>query len=141
MTTDARQAGAEPQGAAPPHDGAEAIGDLYRVHAVGLVRFALLLVGDKATAEDVVQEAFLNLQRRWHGLRDYDNVVGYLRTAVLNGSRSVLRRRKRARLLPVRHDPPVWSAEAATIDNEERRAMLAAVAALLGAVAAVSATR
>ena len=37
---------------------AEGVDDLYRVHAVGLVRFALLLVGDRATAEDVVQDAF-----------------------------------------------------------------------------------
>ena len=34
---------------------ADAIDDLYRAHATGLVRFALMLVGDRSTAEDVVQ--------------------------------------------------------------------------------------
>jgi RNA polymerase sigma-70 factor (sigma-E family) len=109
---------------------AQAIDDLYRAHAVGLVRFALMLVGDQTTAEDVVQEAFLGLYRGWHRVRDPGSVLGYLRTAVLNGCRTVQRGRRRARLLRVPHDPPVWSAEAAAMDGEDRRAVLAAVARL-----------
>ena len=109
---------------------AEGVDDLYRVHAVGLVRFALLLVGDRATAEDVVQDAFLGLYRAWHRLHDPGNGVGYLRAAVVNGCRSALRRRNRSRLLRAQHDPPVWSAEAAAMDSEDRRAVLAAVARL-----------
>jgi RNA polymerase sigma factor (sigma-70 family) len=109
---------------------AEGVDDLYRVHAVGLVRFALLLVGDRATAEDVVQDAFLGLHRAWHRLHDPGNGAGYLPVAVVNGCRSALRRRNRARLLRVQHDPPVWSAEAAAMDSEDRRAVLAAVARL-----------
>jgi RNA polymerase sigma-70 factor (sigma-E family) len=109
---------------------AEGVDDLHRVHAVGLVRLALLLVGDRATAEDVVQDAFLGLYRAWHRLNDPGNGAGYLRVAVVNGCRSALRRRNRARLLRVQHDPPVWSAEAAAMDSEDRRAVLAAVARL-----------
>jgi RNA polymerase sigma factor (sigma-70 family) len=41
-----------------------------------------------------------------------------------------MRSRGRARLLRVPHDPPVWSAEAAAIADEDRRAVLAAVARL-----------
>jgi DNA-directed RNA polymerase specialized sigma24 family protein len=89
-----------------------------------------MLVGDQATAEDVVQEAFLGLYRAWDRLRDPDAVLGYLRTAVVNGARSVHRSRRRARLLRVPHDPPVWSAEAAAMDGEDRRAVLAAIARL-----------
>jgi RNA polymerase sigma-70 factor (sigma-E family) len=109
---------------------AQALDGLYRAHALGLVRFALLLVGDQTTAEDVVQEAFLGLYQGWHRIRDPGNVLGYLRTAVLNGCRSVQRSRRRARLLRVVHDPPVWSAEAAAMDGEDRRAVLTAVARL-----------
>jgi len=94
------------------------------------VRFALMLVGDQATAEDVVQEAFLGLYRAWDRMRDPDAVLGYLRTAVVNGARSVHRRRGRARRLRVPHDPPVWSAEAAAMDSEDRRVVLAAIARL-----------
>jgi RNA polymerase sigma-70 factor (sigma-E family) len=127
---------AEPRHAAEPAEpawarsAAEGIDAVYREHAIGLTRFALMLVGDQSTAEDVVQEAFLALYRGWHRLREPGNVVGYLRTAVLNGCRSVQRSRGRARLRRVPHDPPVWSAEAAAMEGEDRRAMLAAVARL-----------
>ena len=103
-----------PQAAAGPQDlsRAEAVGDLYRRHAVGLVRLALLLVGDQPSAEDVVQEAFLGLYRNWPTLHDHGRVTGYLRTAVVNGCRDVLRARKRAWLgaattLPFRESGPV----------------------------------
>jgi RNA polymerase sigma factor (sigma-70 family) len=89
-----------------------------------------MLVGDQSTAEDVVQDAFLGLYRAWDRVRDPDAVLGYLRTAVVNGARSVHRSRGRARLLWVQHDPPVWSAEAAVMDSEDRRAVLAAIATL-----------
>ena len=105
------------------------IEELYQAHALTLTRFALLLVGDKATAEDVVQDAFLGLYRNWDGLREQSGVFAYLRTAVLNGSRSVLRTRA-LRFRHVQHEPPAWSAEAAVLDREDRREVLVAVAGL-----------
>ncbi len=62
-----------------------------------MVRLAVLLVDDVATAEDVVRDAFVALHRHQHRLRDPDAAVGYLRMSVLNLSRSVLRRRVVAR--------------------------------------------
>ncbi len=130
MTVPAYRAGAASQ--PDPCDPAprETVDDLFRRHAVGLVRFAVMLVGDQATAEDIVQEAFLGLYRAWDRVRDPDAVLAYLRAAVVNGARSVHRSRVRARLLRVPHDPPVWSAEAAAMDGEDRRAVLAAIARL-----------
>jgi RNA polymerase sigma factor (sigma-70 family) len=114
----------------------EAIEGLYREHGLGLVRLAVMLTGDQPTAEDVVQEAFIGLYRGWHRVRDQRDqatVLAYLRTAVVNGARSALRSRGRRNALLIkaaRHDPPVWSAEAAAIDGEDRRALMAAVAQL-----------
>lgn len=113
-------------------DQAEAVEALYREHGLGLVRLAVMLVGDQPTAEDVVQEAFVNLYRGWRRVRE-NAVLGYLRTTVVNGARSALRSRGRRNALLIkaaRHDPPVWSAEAAAIDGEDRRALMAAVATL-----------
>lgn len=104
--------------------------ELYRAHALGLIRLALVLVGDRESAQDVVQDAFVGLYRAWPRLRDPAKAPGYLRTAVINGARSVLRARNRSRLLRLHYDPPVWSAEAAVMVREERRAVLAAVARL-----------
>jgi RNA polymerase sigma factor (sigma-70 family) len=53
-----------------------------------------------------------------------------LRTSVVNGCRTVQRSRRRARLGRHHHEPPVWSAESAALADEERRAVLAAVADL-----------
>lgn len=53
----------------------------------------MLLVRDLATAEEVVQDAFVGLYRRWDRLRDPQAAIGYLRTCVVNGSRSALRHR------------------------------------------------
>jgi DNA-directed RNA polymerase specialized sigma24 family protein len=41
--------------AAPP--AAEAVTVLYQAHALGLIRLAVVMLGDRAAAEDVVQEA------------------------------------------------------------------------------------
>jgi RNA polymerase sigma-70 factor (sigma-E family) len=106
------------------------VSDLYEAHAVTLVRTAKLLLGDQATAEDVVQDAFLGLYRALPRLVDHNQILPYLRAAVINGSRSVLRARRRAVLRRAQHEPPASSAELTAIDGEDRRAVLAAVARL-----------
>ena len=73
-----------------------AVTSLYRAHAVGMMRLAVVLVGDWPTAEDVVQDAFGGLYRRWEHLTDPEKATSYVRSAVLNGCRSELRRRIRA---------------------------------------------
>jgi len=88
----------------------------------------MVLVGDPESAQDVVQDAFLGLCRAWPGLRDPAKAPAYLRTAVLNRARSVLRARNRSRLLRRHYEPPVWSAEAAAMVREDQRAVLAAIA-------------
>ena len=109
---------------------ADQVSGLFSAHAVALVRVATLLLGDQQSAEDVVQDAFFGLYRGLPGLRDRGKALPYLRASVINGSRSVLRARKRASLRRVQHDPPVWSAESAAMAGEDRKALLAAVARL-----------
>jgi RNA polymerase sigma-70 factor (sigma-E family) len=118
----------------PQDDACEPADDLaahlFRDHGLAMLRVALLLVGDRASAEDVVQDAFFGLHRALPRLREPDKALPYLRVAVVNGSRSVLRARRRAALRRVQHEPPVWSAESAVMADEDRRAVLAAVARL-----------
>jgi RNA polymerase sigma-70 factor (sigma-E family) len=73
----------------------DAVAALYRAHALGLVRLAQVMLGDPGAAEDVVQEAFCGLWRRWGSLSDQGKALQYVRSAVINGCRSVLRRRGR----------------------------------------------
>ena len=95
-----------------------------------LVRLAMLLVDDPLTAEDVVQEAFTGLHRHWSGLRDEAAAVAYLRTAVVNGSRSVLRRRRTARDYVPPHQVNARSAESLAMLSAEHQAVVDALATL-----------
>jgi RNA polymerase sigma-70 factor (sigma-E family) len=117
--------GSTPEPAAPM-----TLEDLYRTHRMRLVRLAMLLVDEPATAEDVVQEAFAGLHRNWGGLRDAAAAIGYLRTAVVNGSRSVLRRRKTARDYTPPHAVNARSAESLAMLTAEHQAVVAALSQL-----------
>jgi RNA polymerase sigma-70 factor (sigma-E family) len=118
--------------AAPPpggQDGAAAeaaVTALYEAHALGLVRLAYVMLGDRAAAEDIVQEAFGGLYRRWGQLSDKQRALAYVRSSVLNGCRSALRRR-RVQGIEAAHQPPGASAEATVLLSEERREVMRAL--------------
>ena len=122
-----------------PLDAADSGGRLevalvFRQYHADLVRLALLLVGDRASAEDVVQDVFTRLCARGRGLEHDEAMAAYVRTAVVNGCRSVLRRHALARRVAITRAEP-WrdtqeSAEHTAILAEDRRRVLAALAAL-----------
>jgi RNA polymerase sigma-70 factor (sigma-E family) len=105
---------------------------LFREHHGELVRLALLMVGDLPTAEDVVQDVYARLHSRWSQIAARDAVLPYVRSAVLNGCRSVLRRRAVARRVGAAHrdEPPAKSAESEVMLSEDRRQVLAALTRL-----------
>jgi RNA polymerase sigma-70 factor (sigma-E family) len=83
-------------------DADAAVAHLYAAHWRSLVRLAALLMGETASAEEVVADAFVALHRRWSGLQDPQAAHAYLRASVVNGSRSVRRHRD----VEVRHRQP-----------------------------------
>jgi RNA polymerase sigma-70 factor (sigma-E family) len=105
----------------------EALTELYLVHYAPMVRLALLLTGDRQTAEDVVQDAFAALHLAWDRLRD---PAAALRAAVVNNSRSVLRHRAVAGRNQPEAPPDMPSAEHGAMIQMQ----LSAVAAALGAL-------
>jgi len=117
---------------------------LYAEHALGLVRLAVVMTGDRAAAEDIVQDAFLGLYRRWDRLTDLTAPLAYLRVSVVNGCRTALRRRSRLgpwpgtgaddaldeRAQAAGFGTPAGlaeSAEASVLLSEEQRAVAAAL--------------
>jgi DNA-directed RNA polymerase specialized sigma24 family protein len=60
-------------------DASQAVTAIYERHALGLARLAFLMLGDRQTAEDVVQEAFCGLYRAWDRMSDHANALGYVR--------------------------------------------------------------
>lgn len=131
VALDAGKAGAVDQRVAAGPAWDDALVDLYRAQRLPLLRLAVLLTDDPGTAEDVVQDAFVALQRRWHAV-DPAAAVGYLRTSVVNGVRTLYRRRRVAR----RHlhvagpgdDAP--SADLAVLLTEEQREVVEALRTL-----------
>jgi RNA polymerase sigma-70 factor (sigma-E family) len=110
---------------------AVAVTSLYQAHSVQFLRLAIVMLGDRAAAEDVVQEAFCSLYRRWRFLSGHEKALAYVRSAVLNGCRSQLRSRiraeRRGRPMTVGHAP---SAEEDALIADEHRNVLAALRAL-----------
>ena len=111
-------------------DSARSVTELFAEHHVGLVRLAVLMVGDLATAEDVVQDAFEQLHRRWRGLRQQSSALDYARSAVLNGCRSVLRRRLVARRHEGRIAGPAPYGTDAAVTFEQRSELIDAFRSL-----------
>lgn len=118
------------KGASTEQDGtpdpAAEVTALYETHALGLLRLAVIMLGDQQAAEDVVQDAFLGLYQRWDALRGTDRALAYARSSVFNGCRTVLRKQARRRQFALT-EPDTESAEALAIAGEEHRAVLAAL--------------
>lgn len=108
---------------------------LYQVHGLNLVRLAVVMLGDQPTAEEVVQDAFLGLYRRWRALDDQDRALAYVRASVVNGCRMAYRQRMRRERVAVGAAGGFWqqerdiaeSAEAIALIGEEHREVMVAL--------------
>jgi RNA polymerase sigma-70 factor (sigma-E family) len=105
----------------------EAVTLIYAAHYRSLVRLAWLLVRDVGTAEEVVQDSFVALHGTWRRLRDADRALGYLRSSVVNRSRSALRRRQVVERHAPAPPPDAPSAEHGAMGALERQAVVAAL--------------
>jgi RNA polymerase sigma-70 factor (sigma-E family) len=140
------RARSEPVKSAPPAataaagvDEADAVASrLFRERYGSLVQMARLLVDDKESAEEVVQEAFVRLYGSWRRLRDPARAEAYLRSSVWNLARDRLRRRRTVRRYEavaargpdvtgtLRGRTPASPADA-VVDDERRRLLGAAL--------------
>ena len=103
----------------------EALSRLFEVHYADMVRLGFYLTCSWTVGEDLAQEAFVRLWRRWGRLRDHHAALGYLRTTMVNMSRSALRRR----LLEFRHQQTIGH-EGHDTDPVDRLDVARALAAL-----------
>ena len=106
------------------------VADLHAVfadHHVGLVRLATFLLSDPSRAEEIVQDAFIDLYRSWDRIRRRDRVVAYVRRAVVSRSRSELRHRQVVRRHGQVAVPDLPSAESDTMANLEGESLRTAL--------------
>jgi RNA polymerase sigma-70 factor (sigma-E family) len=99
----------------------------FAQYRLSLIRLAVMLVDDLATAEDVVQDAYVALHRHRGDLREPQALYGYLRRAVVNTAHNVIRRRSLARRSLNHVHPHAGPADEELLLAEEQRAVFAAV--------------
>jgi RNA polymerase sigma factor (sigma-70 family) len=68
---------------------------LFEEEEAGLLRYAFSLTGRRAVAEEIVQEVFLQLHKRW---QEVDSPRAWLFRSVRNGAFRFLQKSKRERL-------------------------------------------
>ena len=83
---------------------------LYRVEYAGMVRLAYTLLASNAEAEEIVQDSFVEVYRRWPEIQ---KPGAYLRCTVVSRCRSALQRRKLRR--PTAVGEPCVSAPASEL--------------------------
>jgi RNA polymerase sigma-70 factor (sigma-E family) len=111
-------------------DADQAVTALYSANYRSLVRLSILLVRDIATAEEVVQDAFVAMHNAWRRLRDPEKALSYLRQSVVNRSRSVLRHRAVVEKYAPKGLPDAPSAENGAITELERTEVIKALGKL-----------
>lgn len=109
----------EPSDADGAHDLSSAVDDLhgsvapdsfdalFDAHYARLVRALTVVAGDRETAADAVQDAFVKAHLRWNKISRYDDPSGWVRRVAINRLRDEHRRarRKRRALRRVRSEP------------------------------------
>ncbi len=93
---------------------------LYQTQYRGYVKLAYLLLGTRAAAEEVVQEAFIAVRARWESVATSPG--GYVRQAVVNGANQ--RRRRHEVEERLRPDPPPLDAPEDLVDLRDALARL-----------------
>jgi RNA polymerase sigma-70 factor (ECF subfamily) len=91
-------------------DDTDQLGILVRRYGIPLNNFVTRFVGDRETAEDIVQETFLRCLRHKHQYPNIEQVSTWLYTIAGNLAKTELRRRKRWH----------WVAIGPSSDEEER---------------------
>lgn len=111
--------------AAPVTGPPPTLAEFAAANTVGLTRFAYLLCGDRGLAEDLVQDAFAALYRRFGPSLPIAAPVAYARRIILNANTS---RGRRLRPETVAADVPELAVDA--VDGGEQDAMWRALATL-----------
>jgi RNA polymerase sigma factor (sigma-70 family) len=74
-----------------------AVDELYRDHGRAALRLAYLMTGDRARAEDLVQDAFVRVLARLRHVRETEALRAYLSRTIVNLAKNEYRSQSRLR--------------------------------------------
>jgi RNA polymerase sigma-70 factor (ECF subfamily) len=112
----------------PPEQGLD-LEDLFRAHATPLLRLALVLTGDHALSEELVQEAFVRLHRAARPPAAGAERA-YLRRTVINLSHGHHRHLRVVRRHPAEAPPDRDAAELDAVRRDDQRLVVEAIRSL-----------
>jgi RNA polymerase sigma factor (sigma-70 family) len=98
----------------------------YQAEARTLFRRLWLVTGNRAEAEELMQDAFLSVWQRWGDVREMDDPVGYLYRTAMN----LFRKRYRRATLAVRRTVGLASSSDDFADADDRETVRHVLAAL-----------
>ena len=112
----------------------EAFSELIELTQMELIKTAYLYLKDKMLAEDVVNDTYIKLIEKCRSLKN-DNIMGWLKTVVINKSIDLLKKRRRETLIndeilnlkSLSHDEVnniIVRECLANLDDKERKALL-----------------
>ena len=93
------------------------LAEFAATHGLALTRFAFVLCGDRGFAEDLVQDTYLALYRRYGKTVSIDAPVAYARRAIVNAYVSRGRRRSSSELSSA--ELPDFGVELTTHDEQD----------------------
>jgi len=99
-----------------------------RTHMPPMLRFAKVLCGDRALAEDVLQEVLIRLHKRWDEIESIARPEAYVRKMIVN--EYISWRRKWARVVPVPEVRLLDVVPDHAVDHAERAALIEDMASL-----------
>ena len=89
----------------------EALRQIYDKYKVGLLKFAVVLIGDLNMAEDVVHDVFVKFAQSADRIKPTGSLKNYLATSVVNRVRNYLRDNSRHSETNLDAVDVVWSSE------------------------------
>jgi len=92
----------------------------------GLLRFGVVLTGDRDRANDLVQTALVKTMRRWRHI-DRGQPTAYVRRVMVNTQLSLWRRGRRETTLPDGFDHPDHRDDTAAFDDQDQLAQALAL--------------
>jgi RNA polymerase sigma-70 factor (sigma-E family) len=109
----------QPSRARPVTDAGDALAELYRSEYRNLLGLAAVLCDDSEACHEIVQSAFVAAFVHWNRIREPERAPAYVRSSVMNGARSRLRRRQVADRHPDSPAAPVDGPEAAAVARRQ----------------------
>jgi RNA polymerase sigma-70 factor, ECF subfamily len=104
-----------------PEDGAFEFENVALPHAGGLLRYALHLAGEKARAEDLVQDTLLSAWRNFHQFERGTNCKAWLFRILKNLHSKQMRRKSRRPEVALVEDEPRFAIQERVSTNQQIR--------------------